>query len=258
VSKEGYRISPENQEAVYFCEDKWDSLRRGEWPEPTPPEENPPVYRWKLRFGKKEKDMITSDIAGETWRAFIEENIKGLPKNLWQSISGKMEALPDTLSQLVRKDQVMTVEKMLKDASSIFFILDLGHIIDEDPGYEHVKVLPYCLHLYMKKIHKTSTPIVLVLSKTDKYKYLYEQEKDWKVILEKYIPYLPPYIDIIPVAAVAKTTNGFPAEDFPSEGLDKLYESFWNNKTSFIEMPGFWTGLGYLFLKHLFRFLLGG
>lgn len=231
VSKEGYQIYPDNQNAVKFCQKNWDKLENGEWPGPTSVLDDPVIYKWILRFGKKEKEMITSDIAGEAWRSFIIENSEKSEENgvlsSWQSIKEKWESIPAKLSQDGINKNVMTVEKLLKSATGIYFLLDLGQIIDREVGYEVAIYLPCALEKYMRKIGKKDVPITFVLSKTDKYKYLYDEVHDWDAILKKYILRLPKYDRVLPVSAVAKTKRKKPAQDFPSEGLDDLYRGIW-------------------------------
>ena len=263
-SPEGYQILPNNLEAITFCQKNWKALQEGQWPPPTCPQENPPIYSWKLRFGTKEKDIITSDIAGEAWRSFIENNISGLPAtNSEMSLRARLEAIPKSFSQNKSiNNHLLTIETLLKNASRIYFVLDLSQIVDKEIGYEKAEILPCCLQRYMETIHKTKVPIILVLSKIDKYKYLFETTHDWRVILENYIPYLPQHVNIIPIAAVAKTKtkNGvqIPAPDFPSEGIDKLYESFWDTKINSKAIPQWVVLMTHALVKHSIRFFLGG
>ncbi len=237
-SPEGYQILPDNQEANLFCLRNWDRLQGGEWPEPTPPEENPPVYRWKLRFGKKEKVMVTSDVAGEAWRSFILNNVEEFESNsslsTWNALRKKWKAVPSSLSQIMLENHLLTVESLLNEASSIYYLLDLGQIINKETGYEEAMWLPCALEKYMKRIGKKDVPVTLVLSKEDEYHYEFKEKKqsDWNSILKDYIPWLPQYANIVSVAAVAKTRikneRPIPASNFTSNGLEILYASIWD------------------------------
>ncbi len=237
---EGYQICPDNQEATNFCIQKWDQLQSGEWPAPTPPTDKPPVYRWKLLCGRREKQMVTSDIAGEAWRSFITERVDAdsekTVQSPWQSIKQQWKEIPSKLSQETIDKHITSVENLLKGASGVFLLLDLSQIINKEPGYDLAMFLPTALVKYMKIIGKKHIPITLVLSKTDKYKYMYEELGDWRKVVEKCLPWAPNFDNIVPVAAVAITKirtrdNGVkescPAPGFSSEGLKELYENFW-------------------------------
>lgn len=239
-TEEGYQIRPENQAATNFCIEKWDELQNGEWPAPTPPAEKPPIYKWKLCYGTKEKEMVTSDIAGEAWRSFITEKVESASEeNLespWQTIKQQWQTIPSILSQETIDKHLTSVENLLKDASGIFLLLDLSQIINKEQGYDLAMFLPTALVKYMKNIKREHVPITLVLSKTDKYKYMYEEIGDWQKVIESCLPWAPSFTKIIPVSAVADTkiktrdngkSESCPAPEFSSEGLKELYEDIW-------------------------------
>ncbi len=239
-TSEGYQIRPDNQEATNFCIRRWEELKGGEWPAPTPPAAKPPIYRWKLIYGTREKQMVTSDIAGEAWRSFItervEEDSEKSVQSPWQSIKQQWKTIPSQLSQDAIDKHITSVENLLKSASGIFLLLDLSQIINKEQGYDLAMFLPTALVQYMKQIGRKHVPITLVLSKTDKYKYMYEELGDWQKVVESCLPWAPTFANIVPVSAVADTkiktrANGekesCPAPGFSSDGLKELYENIW-------------------------------
>ena len=238
-TEEGYQIIPDNQDATNFCLQRWAELQHCQWPAPTPPMEKPPVYRWKLINGTSERQMVTSDIAGEAWRSFIvegvEANADATVQSKWREVKEAVTSIQTTLAQSTIEQHITSIENLLKDSSGIFLLLDLSQIINKEPGFDLAMFLPTALHQYMKKIGRADVPIFLVLSKTDKYRYVLEEKGDWQKVLETYLPWAPPFAAVIPVAAVANTktvirdgeSEELPAPDFGSEGLKELYERIW-------------------------------
>ena len=101
---------------------------------------------------------------------------------------------------------------------------------------------------HRKSIGRKKVPITLVLTKTDKYEFLYEETHDWGIAFQKFkerndVPWIPDFDRIIPVSAVSKTKCNNPAQNFTSEGLDALCWSFWESK------QGFMSGV----IKRVFR-----
>lgn len=249
ASEGGLQIIPDNQEAVNFCTKNWALLKNGKWPPPTPPTDNPPIYKWKLLYGKKEKDIVTSDIAGEAWHSIIIKYTEDSEKNVfWEAIKQKWNSIPVYLSQIGLSNHVVTVEDMLNTATRVYFLLDLAQIMDKEEGYEEAIYLPLAIERYMKSIGRKKVPITLVLTKTDKYEFLYEETHDWRIAFQKFkerndVPWIPDFDRIIPVSAVSKTKCNNPAQNFTSEGLDALCWSFWESK------QGFMSGV----IKRVFR-----
>lgn len=228
---EGFQIKPANLAAVKFCQEKWDYLKRGEWPAPTPPDPKPPIYKWTLCNGTKEKELITSDIAGEAWRSFIidnTENSEGM-RSAWEKLKQQVKEVRSSLSKEDIETHITAVSNMLMNSTGIFLLLDLSQIINKEPGYEEALYLPNALAKYMKIIGKSHVPITLVLAKTDKYKYLLAKFGSWENVVKEYIPdiRISNLESIVPVAAVADIKEARPAHDFSSTGLEDLYKNIW-------------------------------
>lgn len=228
---EGFQIKPANLAAVKFCQEKWDYLKRGEWPAPTPPDPKPPIYKWTLCNGTKEKELITSDIAGEAWRSFIIDNTENSEemRSAWEKLKQQVKEVRSSLSKEDIETHITAVSNMLMNSTGIFLLLDLSQIINKEPGYEEALYLPNALAKYMKIIGKSHVPITLVLAKTDKYKYLLAKFGSWENVVKEYIPdiRISNLESIVPVAAVADIKEARPAHDFSSTGLEDLYKNIW-------------------------------
>lgn len=245
--KNGFQIIPDNPEAMKFTSEKWHDLESGEWPAPTPKLVTPPIFKWKLRNGKKEKLMTTSDIAGEAWREFIIENVGD---NAEVSVRSNWEKYKEKWMEFKKKGELhhqnseeqiaphlKAIKNLLNQSSHIFLLLNLKEIINQEPEHEKAMFLPIALANYMARIKRSHVPVTLVLTQTDQYKYLYEEQGDWAKVVEEYNPWIPQQFKmIIPIAAVADvkekmcedgTIKACPAPGFNSFGIIELYKNIW-------------------------------
>ena len=195
----------------------------------------------------KEKLMTTSDVAGEAWKKFIVESVednamisvrsnweKG--KEKWVEFKKKVQSTQKNSDEDI-DEHLKPVKGLLNQASSIFLLLNLKEIINQERECGTAMFLPLALAKYMNNINRAHIPVTLVLTQTDQYKFKYEELGNWADVVAECIPWMPPqFKTIIPVAAVADvkektledgTSKACPAPDFNSVGLVELYKNLW-------------------------------
>jgi len=222
---------PDSLVTTKYIADKWNQLKEGEWPAPTPPVKNPPLYSWCIKQGSLEENFVTSDIAGEAWMSFINENVdesdpaapassasqfKSYKEN-WEKI---LDFMNSPQSEVAHQNK-NSLESLLLDASGVAVVINLACIINQEPGYEGQMWLPMAIQKFLAKHGHANTPVAILLSQCDRYAFL---PQDQQKVLNGYLPSAANFNTVFRISAVADTFNGRPKQDFTSIGLKELVE----------------------------------
>lgn len=236
ITQDGYSLVPKNREAFNFVHKNWSLLESGQWPPPTPPAQKNQLLDWDLHYGKDcRAQILTTDIAGEKWVDFIDNNCdRG---QITSSGEEQLKKLLDVAKRKMRKEQpqdLCEINNLIKNASCVLVLLNLADIIDKKPGEELQAWVPLAICHYLETLGKADT-MALVLTQTDKYNYcLKDCDNDWYEVLNKYIPEVYSVISqneitILPVAAVDCTRldekrEPKPASNFGNIGIKDLLD----------------------------------